>query len=269
MLIQKSVKKQLDAIVTSKPHATLLHGRFGVGLATTAQEIAAKVTPVSNIITVQPDEKGSIKIKTIRELYAFTRSKQHEKLVIIVDDADTMQAPAQNALLKLLEEPPEHVMFILTAHNPQILLPTILSRVQKVEIVPLSNAQTEVLLQELGINDEKKRLQLQYMAMGLPAEITRLIQDKEYFEKRSNSIKQARDFVKNDTYKRLVTSYKVAQEREKAMSLLRDIAHILEVSLKQKTEPRLAQFLDATISTQEKLLADGNVRVQLLNLCLT
>ncbi len=266
MLIQKSVKKQLDSIVTSKPHATLLHGRFGVGLASIAKEIAAKLTPVSNIVTVQPDEKGTIKIKTIRELYAFTRSKQHEKLVIIVDDADTMQAPAQNALLKLLEEPPEHVMFILTAHNPQILLPTILSRVQKIEIVPLSNTQTEDLLKELGVTDEKKRLQLQYMAMGLPAELTRLVRDKEYFAARSASIKEARAFIQGTTYEKLITSYRVGSNRDKAMDLVRDIAHIVEVSLKQKPSSSLSGLLANIVFTQEKLLADGNIRTQLLKL---
>lgn len=46
-----------------------------------------------------------------------------------------MNKEAQNALLKLLEEPPEKTVFIMTTSRPRLLLPTVLSRVQKLHIV--------------------------------------------------------------------------------------------------------------------------------------
>ena len=269
MISQPTVQKQLKSIVKLSPHAVLLHGRFGVGLASTANSLALQLTSKPSVVRINPDEKGSIKIKTIRELYSFTRTKQDEKLIIILDEADTMQTPAQNALLKLLEEPPEHVMFILTAHTPQILLPTILSRVQKVEILPISNKQTDTLLDNLAIKDAKKCLQLKYMAEGLPAELTRLVEKDDYFKERSASIKEARGFIQGTTYKKLITSYKIGNDREKAMDLLRDIAHIVEISLKQKPSSSLAGLLANIVFTQEKLLADGNIRTQLLKLAVS
>ena len=50
------------------------------------------------------------------------------KKVYIIDDADTMNASAQNAMLKLLEEPPDSAAFILCAANPELLLVTVRSR---------------------------------------------------------------------------------------------------------------------------------------------
>lgn len=268
LLLQASVRSQLQSLVDLAPQAILLHGRPGIGLGTTAHALAQQLTSKASVMTITPDEKGSIKIKTIRELYSHTRTKQAEKLVIIVDDADTMAQPAQNALLKLLEEPPEHVVFILTAHTPQILLPTILSRLQKLEIVPISDKQTGKLLDSLQINSDKKRLQIQFMAAGLPAEITRLATDSDYFDARTQSIKAAREFIQGSTYKKLITSYQIGNDRQKALDLLSDAAHITEVSIKQKPSTDLAGLLAGIIFTQEKLLADGNIRSQLLRLSL-
>ncbi|MDO8335701.1 MAG: AAA family ATPase [Candidatus Saccharibacteria bacterium] len=268
LLLQPSVKKHLQSIIDLSPQAVLLHGRVGVGLYTTANSLAQLITSKSSIATIKPDEKGSIKIKTIRELYSQTRTKHTEKLVIIIDDADTMLQPAQNALLKLLEEPPEHVVFILTAHTPQILLPTILSRVQKLEILPISTKQTSQLLATLDIKGDKKLTQINFMALGLPAEIIRLSNDSDYFDARTESIKAAREFIQGSVYKKLITSYKIGNDRDKAMYLLQDAAHIAQVSIKQKPSSDLAGLLSSIVFTQEKLLADGNIRSQLLRLSL-
>lgn len=266
ILLHPATKKQLKSLTKLSPQAILLHGRVGTGLGTVASELALQLTSKANIVRIVPDEKGTIKIITIRELYKHTRTKQNEKLVVLIDDADTMQEPAQNALLKLLEEPPAHVVFILTAHSPQVFLPTILSRVQKVEIAAISNKQTNELLDNMEVLDQKKRLQLQYMANGLPAELTRLVQSKEHFEKRSVSIKDAREFIQGSVYEKLIASYRIGNDREKALELLQDIARIVEISLKQKPSSSLAELLSSVMSVQEKLLADGNIRTQLLKL---
>jgi len=268
VLLQPSVKRQLQSIIALSPQSILLHGRKGVGLYTVANSLAQQITSKSSIITITPDEKGSIKIKTIRDLYGQTRTKQNEKLVIILDDADAMAHPAQNALLKLLEEPPGHVVFILTAHMSQALLPTILSRVQKVEILPINSKQTDQLLDKLDIKNDKERAQINFMAEGLPAEITRLSNDDEYFKTRTESIKAAREFIQGSTYKKLVTSYQIGNDRQKVMNLLSDAAHITEISIKQKPSSSLAGLLSNIVFAQEKLLADGNIRSQLLRLSL-
>lgn len=266
--LQSTSKKQLGQFIKNPSHAVLLRGRFGVGLSTIAQAIARIMTSRSNIITIQPDEKGTIKIDTIRQLYKQTRTKKSEVLVIIIDDAETMGQPAQNALLKLLEEPPAHTRFILTSHTPQLLLPTVRSRVQEISILPISRDQNKDLLKKLGVSDATKITQINYMAEGLPAEITRLSVSNEYFAARSQSVRRARDFLQSSTYKKLVQSYGIGNDRAQALALLRDISHITEMSIKQKPSRELARLLNKIIFTEEKLLADGNIRSQLLRLAI-
>lgn len=70
--------------------------------------------------------------------------------VIIVDPADDMNSNAANALLKNLEEPPTRTLFILIAHSPGRLLPTIRSRCHVVRLKPLEAPQLETVLARLG-----------------------------------------------------------------------------------------------------------------------
>ena len=70
--------------------------------------------------------------------------------VCIVDAADDMNPSAANALLKVLEEPPERSLFILLSHNPGRLLPTIRSRCRRLELRKLDEVTIESALTEFG-----------------------------------------------------------------------------------------------------------------------
>jgi DNA polymerase-3 subunit delta' len=83
---------------------------------------------------------NNIKINSIRDIKKFLAldySDLHYRIVLI-SDAHLMNEAAQNALLKVLEEPPEGVVFILTTEYPSILLETIRSRCWNVNFQPLS-----------------------------------------------------------------------------------------------------------------------------------
>ncbi len=83
---------------------------------------------------LQPDKpRGAIKIEQIRELHdkVFTSSQLGSGRVIIINPAEKMNVAAANALLKLLEEPPPHVNFILIAEQISSIAPTIVSRCQQ------------------------------------------------------------------------------------------------------------------------------------------
>lgn len=81
-------------------------------------------------VTAPEDNKKSIAVDQVRELRkeAFIRPHKADKRVFIIDKADTMNASSQNALLKVLEEPPETVMFVLIAENKAAFLDTVISR---------------------------------------------------------------------------------------------------------------------------------------------
>lgn len=75
-------------------------------------------------------QKKSIRVRQIRDLIAdaYVLPNEAGRKVYIIEDADTMNPQAQNAFLKLLEEPPSFDAFILVAANPMLLLPTVRSR---------------------------------------------------------------------------------------------------------------------------------------------
>ena len=95
--------------------------------------------------------KGSLSVEELRKITPFLRktaSVENGWRVVIVDDADTMTRSSQNALLKILEEPPPKALLILITHRLSSLLPTILSRVNVVHFQTFSSDELQsVLLQ--------------------------------------------------------------------------------------------------------------------------
>jgi DNA polymerase-3 subunit delta' len=92
--------------------------------------------------------KDAVDVAEIRKIAPFLRMSASDGgwRIVIVDDADTMNRSAQNALLKILEEPPKKTLIMLIAHRPGRLIATIHSRVQRLAFQPLSDAHVQQLL---------------------------------------------------------------------------------------------------------------------------
>lgn len=144
------VKKQLAADIDAGrfPHALLLEGEAGSGRRMLAQLVAraavcratdgdrpcgrceACVKSEHPDILMYASESGALTVDTIRALRqeAYVLPNESSYRAIILANAQGMTPQAQNALLKILEEPPRHVLFILTCDNRTQLLETIRSR---------------------------------------------------------------------------------------------------------------------------------------------
>ena len=96
--------------------------------------------------------KSVITADEVRKVNRFLQRTSHDGAfrVVIVDAADDMNGAAANALLKNLEEPPSRTVFLLVAHNPGRLLPTIRSRCQEARFLPLSDDDLGAALAALG-----------------------------------------------------------------------------------------------------------------------
>jgi DNA polymerase III subunit delta' len=107
----------------------------------------------ADVLMIEPGDSGSIKVDQVRgaiERSAY-RPFEGRRRVVIVDEADAMEAPAQNALLKTLEEPPAASTFVLVTARPDLLLPTVRSRCQRVRFAPLRPADiAQVLIRDHG-----------------------------------------------------------------------------------------------------------------------
>lgn len=133
------------------PHALLIEGDKGTGRHTLANFIALACVCNSEdipcgkcngcrlakshnhpdiVITAPEDNKKNIAVSQVRELKNETYIKPHmaDKKVFIIDYADTLNEQSQNALLKVLEEPPGNTVFILIAESKASFLDTIISR---------------------------------------------------------------------------------------------------------------------------------------------
>jgi DNA polymerase III subunit delta' len=86
--------------------------------------------------------RGEILVEDARQITDFFRLTAAEEgwRVVVIDGADEMNRNAANAVLKIVEEPPERALLLLVSHNPGRLLPTIRSRCRRLRLAPLPRA---------------------------------------------------------------------------------------------------------------------------------
>jgi DNA polymerase-3 subunit delta' len=101
----------------------------------------AALGTLADVRIVRRGETGAIKIEQVREIVDLCAYRPFEarRRAVIIDDADAMAPPAQNALLKTLEEPPSATVFMLVTPRPDTLQPTVVSRCPKVRFGRLSD----------------------------------------------------------------------------------------------------------------------------------
>ena len=110
------------------------------GLRRRARRIARGVH--ADVLLIEPGDTGAIKVDQIRDAIEKSAYRPFEgrRRVVIVDEADALLVEAQNALLKTLEEPPSASMFVLVTSRPDVLLPTVRSRCQRLRFGRLAPA---------------------------------------------------------------------------------------------------------------------------------
>jgi DNA polymerase III subunit delta' len=96
--------------------------------------------------------KADITVDEVRRLTSFLTlsAADGDRRVVIIDAVDDLNLAAANALLKRLEEPPARVTFLLVAHQPAALLPTIRSRCRELRLMPLMPADLSDALTQAG-----------------------------------------------------------------------------------------------------------------------
>lgn len=106
-------------------------------------------------------KKTQISVAQIRELSDFLSLSSHQTSglrIILINPAESLNLASANALLKMLEEPAPGVIFILIAHQLQRLLPTIISRCQKINMPVPDEAQASAWLNLKGVQNPAQQL---------------------------------------------------------------------------------------------------------------
>ena len=132
-------------------------------MASTINEIDSHEACLDIIELDGASNRGIDEIREIRESVKFPPSSVKYK-VYIIDEAHMLTEQAFNALLKTLEEPPKHVIFILATTDPQKMPQTILSRTQRYDFMRISSEvivdRLKYILEEENINFEENALEL-------------------------------------------------------------------------------------------------------------
>lgn len=181
-----------------------------------------------------------IKINQIRGVKEFVqvRPALSDRKVIIIDDAHTMTNQAANALLKVLEEPPEDTNFILTTNRKSAVLPTIISRTFSVEFKGFSPKE---VMEIIGVDEEIAKLS--------HGSLTKALSLKE----NRDLIKKVRDFLNGDPLR----VYKIAEEFERWDTALKTL--FLELLESFILERLIADRREELIPTLDrvKILREG------------
>ena len=155
--LKENLQSALEKGRTS--HFYLLSGPEGSGKHTLARHLAAALLCSGDkkpclgcnacrkvlsglhpdVITVDDPEKKTVPVDLIRRIREdlFVRPNEGEKKIYLFPRAQDLGLPGQNALLKVLEEPPKYGVFLLLADNPEKLLPTVRSRCVELRLLPL------------------------------------------------------------------------------------------------------------------------------------
>ena len=184
--ITKTLQNQI--IANRVGHAYLFNGGRGTGKTSAAKILARAINclnpkdgepcneceickgaisgALTDIVEMDAASNNSVEdIRAIREEVNFLPTKAKYR-VYIIDEVHMLSQGAFNALLKTLEEPPEHVKFILATTEPQKLPATILSRCQRFDFKKVSN---EDIIKRLKIICEESKIEITEGALNIIA----------------------------------------------------------------------------------------------------
>ncbi|MDO8612684.1 MAG: DNA polymerase III subunit delta' [Dehalococcoidia bacterium] len=180
------------------------------------RRIAGGIHADVQTVSVEKGEEGSqkgIHVSQIREVERATALKPFEGRcrVVIIDPAEEMNAAAQNAFLKTLEEPPPQVVFALVTADESRLLLTIRSRCRRLELRLPALSEVEAVLLARGVEAERARL-LARLSRGRIGWALEAAGDTSLLERRQELLSQARALAGMSVAQRLELAERLAAE---------------------------------------------------------
>lgn len=185
---------------------------------TSCRQFEEKTSPdlkITDLLVSNGKEKTVITVDQIREIVSdvYIKPSVFNKKIYIIKNADKMNTNAQNALLKVLEEPPQYVLFIFIVKNTQSILPTILSRGTVINFSPLSDKAIKEILKEkfeAEISDS-----MVFLAGGSAKEAYNLAISEEHRQIRLEIINAFCNLLKEKSGKAQLLLYKAMLKYEK------------------------------------------------------
>lgn len=253
-------------------HAVILVAKYDASRRRLAHQMARAVTQSwsGSKSSVRVDQieanKGRIGIDIIRSLYKSTsyRHSGHKLQIVVIHDAQTMTLPAQNAFLKLLEEPPEGVRFILTCEHPQSLITTIRSRCQTVYWRPSSLEAFKQRFNDLTAQEAEK---LFYASAGDTLEAERLQTDAGA----DDNNQPIRNLMSKSLGQAIIDIQSQASDRPTASQTVEKLTKLAHAGLRHAAANERGAWLrrlESALAAQEQISAQVNVKLVMDSLLL-
>ncbi len=286
LAVHPDTKASLEAFCKAPSHAVALIGSPGLGKTILARESAARILGITDsALTAYPyfrsviPQDGTISIAQIREVRGFfaltipSKEKRTISRILLVEDADTMTREAQNAFLKLLEEPPEDAVCILTLAKPQRLLATVRSRLQKIQVHKPNIEDIAKSFQALGIEQTAIERALLLADGNLAAAHALLTHTTDTAA--DTSISLVKETLAGDTFGRLAKVDSLIRDKATALQYVDTLVLVAQASLRQAAGGETArlkrwrQVLQAAQIAQTALAKKGNSKLVFTELMLS
>ena len=162
-----------------------------------------------------PAPNGEIRIQQIRELQKTINLKPYQShyRVLIFLRFQQASVEACNALLKTLEEAPSYAVLILTADNPEQLLPTIVSRCEVLRLRPLEIERVKRELEGRGLETSRAKL-IAHISGGRFGYALRLVGDQSLLEKREERLNDLQNLISASRVEKFAYADKLARDKE-------------------------------------------------------
>jgi DNA polymerase III subunit delta' len=246
-----------DVSTGNLAHAYLLSGPNSVGKYTVAKKLAGVLQCEKDFCHECPtciqllkgchldtleykDDKQSLKVATIRELIErVNMTRQSKYRVVLIQTLERMTTEAANSFLKVLEEPPDRTIFILTTNSLRQVLPTIVSRVRVVKFASSSYGFLSKKLHELYPGREESEIENACLfSLGKAGKAVHLMENPDSL---ANNIKHYHDILSFLDHKNVVDRFSyveglLEEEGDKKVSLfLNLLTHVLRSKLLEGT----------------------------------
>ncbi|HSW85752.1 MAG TPA: hypothetical protein VLF79_04060 [Candidatus Saccharimonadales bacterium] len=280
LLIHPSTLSQIDKFGRQPSQAILIVGPTGSGKLSLAVTLAERILSIPQgtfggypyKLVLNNGDNKSIGIDEIRQLDGFMSlkvpSNEVYNRIIIIEDSHLMTIQAQNALLKLLEEPPEFSVIILTSAKEKALLPTIRSRVQTMVIKQPSLPEVELYFNKKNVDTTTVK-RAYAISGGLIGLMQSLVKESDH--PLILATQKARQLLSQSVYDRIIT----IDELAKQPVLVRDTVFILEqmakISLQSATGSSALKWqaiLETAYQAQTALSVSAQPKLVLANLML-
>lgn len=191
-----------------------------------------------------PEGKKEIPVDLIRDIISEVYIKPYifRKKIVIINNADKMNINAQNAILKILEEPPSYTVFILVVSNMLAVLPTIVSRGSVINFAPLSHGAVKEILKEKYDSDIPDSLL--NLCSGSVKKAYEISTDEIYKEIRKNILSYFYTFLIHPNEKNQLKLYSCISNNENYKDFIINVMYTVVSDLLSDEETSLLKNKD-------------------------